>query len=478
MEATLSLAPCMYAVVCSQSTHKKWGKAQTTLVRKYETKWPAKVKEVVYNDGDVLSAQAQLSKLKPTYTCFLAHYSECSKTFVRAVHKLTREIDPATPYTDTIWGVLTGWEEEDCLRILQTEPLTIDAVTGNCPIPLEKFTTGVSYSEMEQCVAHTKSVDGTITRGACPTDITETLILKISGPRSHETGVDMIITSAHATESELNLGYCFKSGKLLCFDGQIHGKALDGRLHKLCRHDNMPTILSAAGNCLMGLIRDRNSMALAWIHSANVCQLMGYVVPTWYGYGGWGVHKYFINNPGRMTFAQAYFANQQSLIARLESHKAPPPIVQNHENVYSAKFGTKKIAGEQSHELSGLSYDQDTTVFYGDPAWEAKLALKSELWDYSSDVLPWTPLKDSDPNWSYWEFTVSTLCSGSWDCPVADDKITSPGRPPIHLFPSRVKRVKLIAGDAIVTCSFVMMSLEGQFDVGQIHKVQFATLDY
>lgn len=465
----------MYAVVCSQSTHKKWTRAQTTLLRKYEAKWPAKVKEVVYKDDDIFSALPQLSELQPTYTCFLTHYSECSKTFVQSVHKLTRELDPTTPYTDTVWGVLTGWEEEDCLRMIQTEPLTIEGVTGNCPIPLDKFTTGVSYSEVEQSVASRKQLaEGTINQCVCPADITETLILEMGAPHSDDkTGVDMIITSAHATETELKLGYSFKSGKLVCSEGHIHGKSLNGRWHKLHRHDNTPTILSAAGNCLMGLIRDRGSMALAWIHSANVCQLVGYVVPTWYGYGGWGVHKYFINNPGGMTFAQAYFANQQSLLARLNSLKTPALAVKKHEDVYRANFGAEKI---DSHELSGLSYDQDTTVFYGDPAWEAKLALKSELWDYSSVVSAWTPLvEDSEPNWSYWEFTVRTLRSGSWDCPVADDKSTSPGRPPLYVFPSRVVGAKLVAGDAIVTSSFVMMMLEGQFDAGQVHIVQFAT---
>lgn len=27
--------------------------------------------------------------------------------------------------------------------------------------------------------------------------------------------------------------------------------------------------------------------ALAWMKSANVKQMFGYVVPTWFGFGGW-----------------------------------------------------------------------------------------------------------------------------------------------------------------------------------------------
>ncbi len=468
----------MYAVVCSQSTHKGWTKALKTLLLKYESKWPDRVKEVIYVDGDIFSALPQLSKLKPTYTCFLAHHSECNKKFVQNIHKLTREIDHTTPYTDTIWGVLTGWEEDDCLCILQQEPLTINRVTGNCPIPLEKFSSGVSYSEIEQSVAWRKIANGEVGQESCPADVTESFILTIGAARSEEKGVDMIITSAHASESELNLGYCFSSGKLSCSDGHIHGQSLDGRLHRLSCQHNTPKVLSAAGNCLMGHIRDRDSMALAWMHSAGVSQMVGYVVPTWYGYGGWGVHKYFFNNPGRMTFAEAYFANQQSLLAKLESLKTPKPVVvEKHEDVYKKKFGAENIDDTHSHDLSGLSYDEDTTVFYGDPAWEARLALKPELWDYSSTVTALKPSGEEgwDESWSYWEFTVETLRPGRWDCLVADDKTTSPGRPPIYVFPSRASKAKLINGDGIVTCSFVMMVLQGSFVAGQFHRVLFAT---
>jgi len=43
------------------------------------------------------------------------------------------------------------------------------------------------------------------------------------------------------------------------------------------------------GNCPMGRIRDKQSMALAWMGSAGVNQMIGYIVSTWYGKGGWGI---------------------------------------------------------------------------------------------------------------------------------------------------------------------------------------------
>ena len=69
----------------------------------------------------------------------------------------------------------------------------------------------------------------------------------------------------------------------------------------------------------MGHIVDENSMALAWMHSASVVQMTGYIVSTWFGYGGWGVNTYLCEEPGAMTFSEAFFANQQALLYTLHS---------------------------------------------------------------------------------------------------------------------------------------------------------------
>ena len=58
-----------------------------------------------------------------------------------------------------------------------------------------------------------------------------------------------------------------------------------------------------------------NCMALAYMNCAGVNQMIGYTVPSWYGYAGWGMLDYFVEQPGRFTLAEAFFANQQALIA-------------------------------------------------------------------------------------------------------------------------------------------------------------------
>ena len=402
----------MYAIVCSTDIFSKWdwGTAVDKLKGKYERRWPGQVELLTYptscdqgrSDSNstcpVLSCLPHLSELRPHYCCFVAHYSECDKTFVREVNKLTRQLDLSHPYTDTVWGILTGLTQEDVLFAIEQEPLVIHRVIGNCPVDLEKFYSGIWFSEFEQCVSYRKEPSKTIaattqggtlvsvTKERCAPDPTFLIASEISTRRCPESnqGVDMIISSAHATERDWNIGYAFQSGKFLCREGQLYGLSLEGERIDV-EQTGSAKVLSAAGNCLMGYIRDKDCMALAWMHSANVVQMVGYIEPTWYGYGGWGVHNYFINNPGSMSFATAFFANQQSLLhlfhSKYSRHVETP--LGEHREVYHRCFNSDLTAQEGlSRECSGLLYDRDNVAFYGDPAWEATLAENKELYHY------------------------------------------------------------------------------------------------
>ena len=409
----------MYAIVCSESTSSVWPTAVLKLREKYERKWPGQVHVLTYPTSSehqssstipaFQSCLPRLSELRPCYCCFLAHYSEIDKGFVRDVNKLTRQFDPSNPYTDTVWGILTGLAEEDVLFAIRQDPLVIHRVVGNCPIDLEKFSSGMWFSEFQQGASFRKelpvqssspavlelntshssasaSPHTAVIEETCPSDATLLLASEISSPRRPESnqGVDMIISSAHATERDWNIGYAFRSGKFLCNGGQLYGLSLEGEKMDI-QQTGSAKILSAAGNCLMGYICDEDCMALAWMHSANVVQMVGYVEPTWFGYGGWGVHNYFINNPGSMTFSTAFFANQQSLLYLLHSKYSQhvETSLGEHKQVYSKCFNTTHTAKEEmSRECSGLLYDRDNVAFYGDPAWEASLAESREVYHY------------------------------------------------------------------------------------------------
>ncbi|XP_065900433.1 uncharacterized protein [Dysidea avara] len=473
------LSPCMYAIVCSKKTKEQWHKAVRCLHDKYNVIWPGKVRVIKYDDS-VEQALPELQRLRPSYCCFVAIHSECSRSFVRSVHSVTRKIDPSNPFTDTLWGILTGQEEDDVVFAVQQvqDSLCVSRVLGGTGVNLKKFESGVWYSEGEQGVAYRKKLGSAeACKESCAPDATGDIVAELSSDRDekNDKGVDMVITSGHATEHDWNIGYNFRSGQLIPMDGNICGLTVNGDVIPVqCR--KKPKIYSACGNCLMGHISEKNCMALAWMHSANVIQMTGYIVETWFGYAGWGVHKYFINNPGMMTFAESFFANQQSLITKL--HKDYPEFcdksVGEANSVYKKCFNTKATARkEMTRECSGLLYDQDSLAFYGDPAYEARIAIKKEEWDYDISIMELDPAGLS-PGWSKWELKVKTVCHGSFECPIPDDKTTSFGRPPVFVFPCSMRDFKVLEGEAVINCRFILVSVFGNYTPGKEFKVVFA----
>ena len=438
-----------YAIVTSQRTQHLWPRALEALRSKYEHKWPGRVRLVTYDEsavGSVRNALLTLRQHSPSFTCFLEHHSLCSREFVRDVHRLTRELETSTPYGDTVWGILTGYCEEDVLFALRQPPLVIRRATGNSPMFVKTFPSGLWFSEREKGMAIRKlPSEDSGQRESCPADATAAFIKELSSVRDvdNDEGVDFIGTSGHATEKDLQMGYSFKSGSLVSSKGSLYACSQDGLCHALVERNECPKVLSAAGNCLMGHILDQDCMALAWMHSACVVQMTGYTENTWFGYGGWGVNNYLCEEPGGMTFSEAFFANQQALLHTLDSkyRQAPP-----------------KSGSEMPREHLGLLYDRNCVAFYGDPAWEASLEKGSSQANYKHCVVE----KSSTSNgWVELEYTLTTLKSGEWS------------RPPVYVFPARAKRVRLISGGAVVTCRFLLLPLTGHYNAGEQHTVAF-----
>ena len=456
-----ALCSDMYAIVSSCSTSELWSSAIKTLKEKYENKWPGKVHEVFYDSktADVTSCLPRLREVRPSYCCFVAHYSECSRQYVHQIHELTSQIDPSNPYTDTIWGILTGLEENDLNFALQQDNLVTRKVLTHCPVELAQFESGDWYSELEPCVHYRKTSTNSETKKCeCPQDTIRLFADALGEKREVESGkgVDMIITSAHATEKDWRPGFTYKNGKFICKNGDLVGIDCSGVQHKV-QHSGNPKVYSAAGNCLMGHIDGADCMALAWMHSTGVVQMTGYLVPTWYGYGGWGVHKYFINLPGMYSFAEAFFANMQALRAEL----------------YHA-------CGDESSQRSsqhGLVHDKNEVVFYGDPAWDARLAANLDRCPYVITLVEVQVYGVLGSSWKAWKLTVIPRSGGSWDCPEADDKFTTPGRPPVYIFPCAAKNYKLLQGNAVLNCRFILVPLSGPVKEDIEHSVVFA-LEY
>ena len=190
-----------------------------------------------------------------------------------------------------------------------------------------------------------------------------------------------------------------------------------------------PRIWSAAGNCLAAHINSPGCLALAFMRCFNVRAMLGYTVPTWYGYVGWGAQRYYFCNPGQLTFHQAYTASVHALLLRrhviaLHDATAAATRAAAVQRVAVASANTTKTAatvsnighnskevvavmatesatldhfsdieeayarggkgmgrnaaidpmGAEEHERRGLAFDCNHTAFYGDPIWDVRLA--------------------------------------------------------------------------------------------------------
>ena len=111
------------------------------LVKKHDAK-------VITHGGDVAGALGTLRGAFPRYTCFVATPKEATGAYVARVHQLTRQLDE-DPYTDTFWGILTGYNAANALAIAKhSKPLTVRKVASGTEIALECVTEGLWYDEL------------------------------------------------------------------------------------------------------------------------------------------------------------------------------------------------------------------------------------------------------------------------------------------------------------------------------------------
>jgi zinc protease len=213
-------------------------------------------------------------------------------------------------------------------------------------------------------------------------------------------------------------------------------------------------------------------MALAYMNSAGVKQMLGYVTTTSYGYGGWGCLDYFVEQPGRYTFTEAFFANQIALVDRLSSYFPELANAEADKNgfpenkiVVSAKA---KAAGLTAEDASWLVYDRDTVAFYGDPAWEARMAKMQTAWDQT--------LTEKD---GVWTFEIKPNRGAKTFDPINTNGSQRGGRPIIQFLPHRIKPAKVLEGadlNPVITKNFILVPNPGECQPGRKYRVVFQTV--
>ena len=400
-----------YAVVVSESTaaDPNWAPVVEALKDKHEG-------QVITYSQHPDEALKSLAEVFPRYTCFVAKPEEANRDFVRDVHQLTRKLDD-DPYTDTIWGIITGYEAADALRIARyKEPLVAKRLlTGTVGSPLDRYDEGIMFNELKANVMWEKKSGGQIEQKSCPTDTTKMIV-----DAFNDYEPDVFITSGHATERDWMIGYSYRSGFFRCEDGQLYANDTKGTRYDIVSPN--PKVHLAVGNCLIANIPDRNCMALALMRSAGIYQMVGYTIPTSYGYAGWGVKDYFSEHQaGRFTLAQANYANNLALVYELE----------------------KRGQNTERSTRPGLRGDRDVVVLYGDPAWDARMPKRELIWTQK--------LTEND---GLYTFTITANTTGDWD-----------NRPIVELLAGRVKNVKLVEGSEykpVITDNFILIQMRDE----------------
>jgi zinc protease len=197
--------------------------------------------------------------------------------------------------------------------------------------------------------------------------------------------------------------------------------------------------------------------------------MVGYTVPTWYGYAGWGMLDYFFEQPGRFTLAEAFFANQQALTHRLATYF---PGAEKARGMQDPALAVKPSplagkAGLSGNDVRGLLYDRDVIAFYGDPAWEARMAPGPLAWEQT--------LTEKDGAYT---LEIRPLKGEKTFAPVSINGSQRGYRPIVQLLPHRLDarsmRVKEGADLApVVTGNFILVPNPGKCDPQRSYRVVF-----
>ncbi len=449
-------APSDYAVVVSKAAQQDagWSAVVSALAGKHRA-------AVVVYDASVRDALPALRDRHPRYTCFVARPEEATRQFVADVHRLTRRYDD-DPHGDTLWGILTGYDAENALRIARhAAPLTVRKVASGTEVALELCEEGVWYCELEKNRVVRKAPGGPPAQEKGPDDTTQALADTLN-----TYAADLFVTSGHATERDWQIGYRYRNGTFRSTAGQLCG--VDTKGNRIAIHSPNPKVYLPIGNCLMGHIDGPDAMALAWMNSAGVLQMIGYTVPTWYGYAGWGCLDYFVEQPGRYTFVEAFHANQRALEHRLATCfpdlaavDAPPGSTRKP----TALGETAKASGLGLQDGAGLLHDRDVVALYGDPKWEARMAAAEKAWDQE--------LTEQD---GLYTFTVRPRRGKDSFMPVNTNGTQRGSRPIVQYFDGRLADVRIREGqdlDPVIADDFLLVPQPKTGDPDRAYRVTF-----
>ena len=445
-----------YAVVVQQEVHEDagWKAVCDALMARHAG---AELVTWKTDPGEALTA---LRESHPAFTCFVAPCTKSGPAFVAKVHRLTRHYDDDI-YTDTRWGILTGYDAAHALELARFDrPIEVKRVGSGTEFAMEMVEEGVWYDELveNKTVAKTGGAKQAA-EGKCPSDTTKLLADTLTDWKA-----DLFITSGHGFKRGWQIGFRYKNGVFESEDGNLFGKDSSGERFEI-RSDH-PRVYLPIGNCLIGCIEDKNAFAIAMMKGVGVKGMIGYTVPTWYGYAGWGCLDMFVEQPGRYTLNEAFLANHHALVHRLET-SFPGAMKHEPEPGRRVRMAEKlseagKAMGVKTGDAAGLLHDRDVVGYYGDPALVARM--RKRPCAYDQELL----IEDG-----VYTLTVTGNRGGKSFAAVNTNGSQRGGRPVVEFLPERVSDIKVIEGEEwgpVIVDDFILVPNPGK---GESLKVRF-----
>ncbi|MBK9138723.1 MAG: hypothetical protein IPM17_08180 [Verrucomicrobia bacterium] len=448
-----------YLVVVSETTAAdgEWRHVVAALEKKYGA-------DVVRHQGPVESL-LPFNRSLPRFVCFVARPEEVTREFVMRVNRLMRRLDD-DPWPDAFYGILTGYDAANARRIAeQQEPLTVRRVAAGTEVSLAHCEEGVWFCELKAGRIVRQAKDGNSLESQGPADSTAGLVQTLNEYRP-----DLFVTSGHATERDWMIGFTYRNGYFRHQAGKLYGEDTQGR--RLPIESPNPKIYLPVGNCLMGHIDQPDCMATSWMNGAGVHQMIGYTVPTWYGYAGWGMLDYFVEQPGRFTLAEAFLANQLALLQRLQTY-FPELLTAEVDDAGNARgpvrvTETARAAGLRAQDGRGLLFDRDVVAFYGDPAWVARMASRPAS-------LAWEQFYEATPEGLHTLEIRPRRGRDSFRPPNTNGSQRG-GRPFVQFLPQRVGPATVLEGaewQPVIADNFILVPNPGVCEPDRTYRVRF-----
>lgn len=470
-----------YAILVSEKTaaDKEWKRVVDTLERKHEA--------VVhtYKTG-IAEAERGIQKQFPLYLALVATPEEVDRDVVIDLHRMSRRMD-ADPYGDFIWGIVTGFQADDALRIAEDKgPLLIQRALASTRMPLDSLREARLLDDAptsrDKGAIETKTLDGRVRKQFLGDDGAG--LVSSFGEYWENAVPQLVVTSGAGTS--LSIQMPFGSGALAAHENQFFSVSKDRvpameLMGPMVAPDNLRSFLAtiaakplspsaagkvwlASGNSLVGDIRrSRHSFAITALSAGGCNQFMGYAATTWYGGMGNGALRLLLDAPGAVSLSEAFFLQNQVMIERLEGEFSK---VKNIDY----RFSDMELAGKDpkfqsmlratgaapDRDAIGHLYDRDVVAFFGDPGWRAMI-----------DPEGWT-----GPKTRFLRNGRALLLE------VSGGKPNSEGAPIIRVFSERVPGARVLGmhEGVVATESFIIVRKpkfddHGHYRVG-IHGVE------